>query len=365
MVRQLHDPCIRGFASDNQAGAHPEVVAALDAANGGHQSSYGADVHTARLAELVTDQFGPQAVAYPVFNGTGANLICLQSIVPRWGSVICPVSAHINTDEAGAPEQLAGIKLITVPTRDGKLTVDDLYAHTPEPGDVHHPLPVAVSITQASELGTIYCRDELAALTECAHRMGLAVHMDGARIANAAARLGVGLKELTTDVGVDVVSFGGTKNGLLFGELVLVLNPAAVNEADRLRKISTQLASKMRFISAQFVTMLDGELWRRSAGHANRMATRLRALVQERIDDGRLPGVAFTQSTDANIIFATLPEGVADRLRQRFAFHDWDASVGEVRWVCSFDTTEDDIEALVSALEAEVGSNPGQEVADA
>lgn len=355
MVGPLHDPRIRDFASDNHSGVHPEVMAALDEANGGHQTAYGADAYSARLEEVVADHFGPQAVGYPVFNGTGANLVCLQSILPRWGSVICPDSAHINTDEGGAAEHLAGIKLITVDTADGKLTPADLSAQPPHPGDVHHPLPAAASITQATEFGTVYQPDEIVAVADCAHRLGLRVHMDGARLANAAATLGVGLQTLSTDAGVDVVSFGGTKNGLLAGELVLILNADVAPEAARLRKMSTQLASKMRFLSAQFIALLDGDLWLRSAGHANRMAERLRGSVGQRIDDGRLPGVTFTQPTEANIVLIQLPAGVAERLRERVTFYDWDRTIGEVRWVCSFDTTEDDVDVLVDALEWELG----------
>lgn len=356
MAEPLHDPRIRDFASDNHSGVHPEVMAALGEANGGHQTAYGADVYSARLREVVADHFGPQAVGYPVFNGTGANLVCLQSILPRWGSVICPDSAHINTDEGGAAEHLAGIKLIPVDTADGKLTPADLSAHASDPGDVHHPLPAAVSLTQATELGTVYQPDEVAAVAECAHRLGFRVHMDGARLANAAAALGVGLQTLSTDAGVDVVSFGGTKNGLLAGELVLVGNPEVAPEVARLRKMSTQLASKMRFLATQFITVLDGDLWQRSASHANRMADRLRASVRRRIDDGRLPGVAFTQLTEANIVLIRLPDGVAERLRERVTFYDWDRTIGEVRWVCSFDTTEDDVDFLVDALEWELAN---------
>jgi threonine aldolase len=347
----LHDPGARGFASDNHSGAHPEVLAALNRANGGHQPAYGADAYTARLAELIKDQFGAQALGYPVFNGTGANLVGLQAITSRWGSVICPSSAHINTDEAGAAERMAGIKLITVDTADGKLCVDDLAAHAPEPDDVHHPLPAAVSITQASEFGTVYSPDEIAALTEYAHRLGLALHMDGARLANAAAAQGVELRELTTDAGVDVVSFGGTKNGLVFGEIVVVCNPDAVTETDRLRKISMQLASKMRFVSAQFIALLEGDLWLRLADHANRMATRLSTAVDHRAAAGKLPGVGLTQSTQANIVLATVPRPVANRLRQHVAFHDWNADIDEVRWVCSFDTAEADVDELLGALQ--------------
>ena len=350
----LHDRERRGFASDNYAGVHPEVLQALAAANGGHQISYGADVYTARLQEILIDRFGPGVQGFGVFNGTGANVVGLQSMLPHWGAVICAESAHINTDENGAPERVAGIKLLTVPSADGKLRPGDLDRFPRRPEDVHHPLPEVVSITESTELGTAYTPDELSALTERAHQLGLTVHLDGSRLANAAAGLGVGLRELTTDVGVDVVSLGGTKNGLLFGELVLAINPEAVSGLGYLQKLNMQLASKMRFLSAQFIALLEGDLWLRSAGHADAMAQRLRTALQTKIDSGAISGITFTQATEANTVLATLPEGVADRVRQKFAFYDWNPTAGEVRWVCSFDTTEDDVDGFVAALEAEL-----------
>lgn len=361
MPARLHAEHIRDFASDNHSGAHPDVIAALTAANGGHQPAYGADVYTTRLSALVAERFGPQAVGYPVFNGTGANLIGLQAVLPRWGSVICPASAHINTDEGGAAEHLAGIKLLAVDTPDGKLRPHDLRARTPDPGDVHHPLPGAVSITQASELGTVYRPDEIAAVADWAHEHGLALHMDGARLANAAAGLGVELRDLTTDAGVDLVSFGGTKNGLVAGEMVIVVNPDAATGAGRLRKMNMQLASKMRFVSAQLVALLEDDLWLRSATQANRMATRLHDAVAERAAAGRLPGVGLSQPAEANIVFATLPDQVADRLRRHADFRDWDPAIGQVRWVCSFDTTPEDVDALVAALETAVAATDRRE----
>lgn len=351
----LHDRQTRGFASDNYAGAHPEVLEALGRANGGHQPSYGADVYTARLAELLVDHFGSGVQGFGVFNGTGANVVGLQSMLPRWGSVITAESAHIHTDEAGAPERVAGIKLLTIPTGDGKLRPDDLDRYPVDPTDVHHPLPAVLSITESTEYGTVYTPDELRALTDHAHEHGLTVHMDGARIANAAAGLGVPLRAISTDVGIDVLSLGGTKNGVLFGEIVLVINPDAVTGIDYLRKLNMQLASKMRFLSAQFVALLDDDLWLRSATQANAMAARLRTGIQQRLDAGTISGLSFSQPTQANTILATLPDGMADRLRQRFAFYDWDPAAREVRWVCSFDTTESDVDQFLSAIDFELG----------
>jgi threonine aldolase len=355
VTNSLHDPNLRGFASDNYAGVHPEVLQALARANGGHQVSYGADAYTARLQEVLVDHFGPGAQGYGVFNGTGANVVGMQAMLPHWGSVICADSAHIHTDENGAPERVAGIKLLPVPTPDGKLRPDDLDRYPRDPQDVHHPLPAVVSITQSTELGTVYSPDELGALSRRAHDLGFRVHLDGSRLANAAAGLGVGLQALTRDAGIDVLSFGGTKNGLMFGELVVVLNPDAVDGLPYLQKMNMQLASKMRFLSTQFIALLDGDLWQRSAGHANAMAQRLRRNLEQRVAAGRITGLEFTQATEANTILATVPDGVADRLRQKFAFYDWNPAAREVRWVCSFDTAEDDVDGFIAAIEAELG----------
>ncbi len=347
-VTQLHDTDRRGFASDNYAGAHPEVLAAIAEANGGHQVAYGEDVYTARLQELMREHFGEQTETYPVFNGTGANVTALTSLLPRWGAVIAAKTAHINTDENGAPERVSGLKLLTVDTPDGKLTPDLIDLEAWGWGDEHRAQPLAVSITQTTELGTLYSVDEIRAIAEHAHSHGMALHMDGARISNAAAALGVPLRDFTTDAGVDILSFGGTKNGVLYGEAVVVLNPAASVGMIFLRKLSMQLASKMRFVSAQLIALLTDDLYLRSAGHANAMATRLRAAV-EGID-----GLGFTQPTQSNAVFAVLPPRVADRLREKFRFYDWNPATGEVRWMCSFDTTEADIDAFAAAIREEL-----------
>ncbi|MDP3209517.1 MAG: beta-eliminating lyase-related protein, partial [Rhodoglobus sp.] len=219
-MTQLHDPALRGFASDNYAGVHPEVLAAIAEANGGHQIAYGEDVYTARLREIVRERFGDRAEAFPVFNGTGANVTALTSVLPRWGAVIATSTAHIHTDENGAPERISGLKLLTVTTPDGKLTPDLIGEEAWGWGDEHRAQPLAVSITQATELGTLYSVEEVRAIADYAHDRGMVLHMDGARISNAAAALGVGFREFTTDAGVDILSFGGTKNGLLYGEAV-------------------------------------------------------------------------------------------------------------------------------------------------
>ncbi|MBN9179193.1 MAG: low specificity L-threonine aldolase [Microbacterium sp.] len=349
----LHDPNVRGFASDNYSGIHPEILAAIAAANDGHQIAYGEDVYTARLQELMAQHFGEGVEAFPVFNGTGANVTGLQSMLPRWGAVIAASTAHINVDEGGAPERVGGMKLLTGPTEDGKLTPELIDREAWGWGDEHRAQPLVVAVTQSTELGTLYTPDELKAITDHAHGLGMHVHLDGARIANAAASLDLPLRAFTRDVGIDVLSFGGTKNGAMGAEAVVVLNPEAASGLVYLRKLNMQLSSKMRFVSAQLVALLDGDLWLRNARHSNAMAQRLRAGVEAGLADGSIRGVAFTQQTQANGVFATLPDGVADRLRESFRFYDWDAARNEVRWMCSFDTSETDIDAFVAAIARE------------
>lgn len=351
---KIHDENYRGFASDNYAGAHPEVLEAIASANGGHQIAYGEDVYTARLHEVMKSHFGDSAEVFPVFNGTGANVTALTSMVPRWGAVIGSSTAHIHTDEGGAPERVSGLKLLTVDTPDGKLTPELIDHEAWGWGDEHRAQPLVVSITQTTELGTLYTPSEIRAIADHVHERGMKLHLDGARISNAAAALGVPLREFTTDAGVDVLSFGGTKNGLLYGEAVVVLNPEASDGLVFLRKLSMQLASKMRFVSAQLIALLTDDLYLRSASHANAMAARLRSALEERVASGEITGLAFTQATQANAVFATLPPGVADTLRESFRFYDWNPATREVRWMCSFDTQESDIDAFVSAIAAEL-----------
>jgi len=353
-VTQLHDTSSRGFASDNYAGIHPEVLAAIAEANGGHQVAYGEDVYTAELQRVMKSHFGDQAETFPVFNGTGANVTALTSLLPRWGAVVAAKTAHINTDEGGAPERVSGLKLLTVEVPDGKLTPELIDLEAWGWGDEHRAQPLAVSITNTTELGTLYAVDEIRAISDHAHSLGMKVHLDGARISNAAAALGVPLRDFTTDAGVDILSFGGTKNGLMYGEAVVVLNPEASEGLTYLRKLNMQLASKMRFVSAQLIALLADDLYLRSAGHANAMAARLRSALEAQIAAGTISGLSFSQATDANAVFAVLPAGVADTLRQSFRFYDWDAAANEVRWMASFDTTEHDIDAFVAAIVKEL-----------
>lgn len=346
----IHDPALRGFASDNYSGVHEEVFAAMVAANGGHQTAYGEDAYTARLHEVFTGHFGDGIQVFPVFNGTGANVVGLQSMLPRWGAVIAASTAHINVDEGGAPERVAGIKLLPVAAEDGKLTPELIDREAWGWGDEHRAQPLVVSITQSTELGTLYTPDEIRAITDHAHERGMRVHLDGARLANAAAALDLPLRAFTRDVGVDVLSVGGTKNGAMLGEAVVALNPEAVDGLVYLRKLNMQLASKMRFVSAQLIALFEGDLYLRNASHANAMAARLRASVDAGVADGSIRGVEFTQKTQSNGVFATLPAGVADALRETFRFYDWDAARREVRWMCSFDTQPEDVDALVAEL---------------
>lgn len=352
----IHDTNTRGFASDNYSGIHPEVLAAIAAANDGHQVAYGEDVYTERLQQVMARHFGEGVEAYPVFNGTGANVVGLQSMLPRWGAVISASTAHINVDEGGAPERVGGIKILHVPTDDGKLTPDLIDREAWGWGDEHRAQPLVVSITQSTELGTLYTADEIRAIADHAHGHGMRLHMDGSRISNAAASLGLPLRDFTRDAGVDVLSFGGTKNGAMLGEAIVVLDPEASTGLTYLRKLDMQLSSKMRFVSAQLVALLEGDLWLRNASHSNAMAQRLRAGVEAGLAAGSIRGVSFTQPTQANGVFATVPDGVADRLRESFRFYDWDAAKNEVRWMCSFDTSENDIDAFIAAIARETSA---------
>jgi threonine aldolase len=348
-VTRLHDPSVHTFASDNYAGAHPEVLQAIVDAAGGHVGSYGADPYTQRLAEVVVETFGEGATIDPVLTGTGANVAALQALTPRWAAVICATTAHVYTDEGGAPERLGGIKLLTVPTPDGKLTPELIDRQAYGWGDQQRPQPLAVTITQSTELGTVYTPDEIRAVTDHAHTLGMRVHLDGARLANAAASLGVPLRAITRDAGVDSVSFGGTKNGLVLGESVVTFSEEARAGLVYLRKMDAQLASKMRFVSAQFLAMLEGDLWLRSATRANAMAARLA--------DGlaTLPGVAVTQAVNANAVFVVLPPEAVEPLRAAHHFYDWNRATGEVRLMCSFDTTEAHVDRFVEDARTLVG----------
>jgi threonine aldolase len=331
------------FASDNYAGVHPAVLAAIVAANGGFAPAYGDDDWTLALQERMREVFGDVDV-FPVFNGTGGNVTALATVMRPFEAVICAETAHINVDECGAPERFTGCKLVDLATPDGKLTPDLVRGAFGGIGDQHHVQVRVVSITQPTELGTVYTLAETAALAEAAHACGLLLHVDGARLANAAMSLGVGLREITGDCGVDLLTFGGTKNGLLGGEAVVFFRSDLAERYLFVRKQGMQLASKMRFVSAQLLRLLEGDLWRETAGHANAMAQRLAAAV------AGVPGVHLAYPVQANAVFVALPAVVNERMLEDYRFYTWDEDSGVVRWMCSWQTTPDDVDRFAAAL---------------
>jgi threonine aldolase len=335
----------RGFASDNHAGVHPEVMAAVAAANEGHAAAYGGDPWTARAQQRFREHFGASANAFPVFNGTGANVLCLEALTRPWQGVVCARSSHMNVDECGAPER-AGRKLLVVDTPDGRLTPEDVAPLLVRIGDEHVVQPRVISITQSTELGTVYPADAVAELAAWAHAHGMLLHVDGARLCNAAAALDVPLRALTTDAGVDALSFGGTKNGVMGAEAVVLLRDDVAEGFRYRRKQAMQLASKMRYVSAQLEALLAGDLWQRSAAHANAMAQRLVDAVRH------LPGLSVTQPVEANAVFAVLPPDATEELQRDWPFYVWDDNTGEVRWMCAWDTTPEDVDAFAADVKA-------------
>jgi len=334
----------RAFASDNNAGVHPAVLAAIAEANPGHVRSYGHDPLTQRAEALFREHFGATAQAFLVFNGTAANVTGLQAVTRPHHGVICADTAHIHVDECGAPERFTGCKLITVPTTDGKLRPETLDRLLHGVGDEHRVQPRVVSITQATELGTVYRVEEIRALADWAHGRGMLLHLDGARICNAAVALGLPFRAFTTDAGVDLLSFGGTKIGLLGAEAVVFPQGAADLDFPWIRKQAMQLASKMRFLAAQFIALLGTDLWRQNAAHANRMA----ALLARRVGD--IPGVRITQPVETNGVFACVPARHIPALQERAFFYVWNPETSEVRWMTAWDTTEEDVEGFARAV---------------
>jgi threonine aldolase len=349
-----HDVDLRRFGSDNHSGAHPEIVAAMLAANAGHVGAYGADPYTAALADMARDVFGPTAAMYPVFGGTGANVVALAAAAGRLQAVVCAQSAHIVTDEGGAPEMVGGVKLIPVPTPDGKLSPaavrDALAALRP----LHQARPAVVSVTQSTELGTVYAVEELAALADTAHAAGLLLHVDGTRLGNAAVHLGVGLGELTAGAGVDVLSLGGTKNGLFVGDAVVTFGGAAP-EIEQVRKSLTQLPSKMRFLSAQLLALYGTDLWSRLAavanGHAARIAAGLAAV-----------GVPAVHPVESNAVMVAASGEAANVLTERFGCQPFMTPRQVLRIMCAWDTTDDDVTALLDAVGAASAAGPAEYV---
>jgi threonine aldolase len=339
----------RGFASDNAATVHPAVLESIARANVGHAFGYGHDPYTAAVELRVAEAVGvPDAKVFFVFNGTGANVLSLRAALRPWQGAIVSEHAHLHTDEVGAPEAIAGTKLLAGETINGKLTADGVQRVIDKPNDEHFVKPGLVSLTQSTELGTLYSPEELASLLEVAHAGGLLVHVDGARLANAAAALGVGLADVVA--GVDLVSFGATKNGGLGCEAVVVLNPTLEDGMLHMRKQTLQLASKMRFLAAQFEALLTDDLWLLNATHANAMASRLADAVSA------IDGVVVSRVPVVNAVFATLPAAARLRLLEDFDFYEWDETIGEVRWMCSWDTTEADVDEFTAAVRSAVAA---------
>ena len=334
----------RGFGSDNHSGISPEIMQAIADANMGHALAYGDDEWCQKAEDVFRKHFGPTAKVYFVFNGTGANTLSIDLMCRSHEAVVCAETAHINVDECGAPQRVVGCRLLAVDTPDGKLTPALVKTRLHGFGFEHHSQPKAISITQSTELGTLYTLEEVRALSELAHNHNMYLHMDGARLANAAVALGCSFKEMTTDCGVDILSFGGTKNGMLMGESVVVLNPSLDVDAKYRRKQMTQLASKMRFTAAQFIAYLESGLWQRNAEHSNMMAKRLEEAVRQ------VDGVEVVYPVQVNSVFARLPREAWQALQKEHFFYDWDFDRDEVRWMCSFDTTEDDIDTFITDL---------------
>jgi len=338
----------RSFASDNNAGVHPEVIDAISRANTGHVVAYGDDAYTARAVKAFEKQLGKNIAVYFVFGGTGANVLGLQAMTNSYQAVVCATTAHINVDECGAPEKFTGCKLLSVATPDGKLDAEHVKPFLHAIGVEHHVQPRVISVSQATEMGTVYSPRELKTLSAFAHKNNMLLHMDGARIANAAVGLNASLKEITADVGVDVLSFGGAKNGMMYGEAVVFFNRSIAEDFKFIRKQGMHLPSKMRFIAAQFEALLSDDLWRKSAAHSNRMAQLLANELKG------IPQIKLTQPVQSNGVFAVIPEKYIPTLQKKYFFYVWNEEISEVRFMTSFDTTEDDIRDFVALVKKTV-----------
>ena len=334
----------RSFASDNNAGIHPEMIEAIKAANDGHVIAYGDDPFTARATKLFQKHFGRDVAVYFVYGGTGANVLGLKAITQSHQGIVCVDTAHVNVDECGAPEKFTGCKLFALPSPDGKLRVEQIEPLLHLLGNEHHVQPRVISVSNATEMGTVYTKKELKALASFAHDNGMLLHVDGARLANAAVHLNTSLKDITADAGVDVFSFGGTKNGMMYGEAVIFFDKKRAEEFKYIRKQGTHLPSKMRFISAQFEALLSNDLWRRSAEHANRMAK----ILGDEL--AKVPQIKLTQPVESNGVFATVPTKYIPKLQKKYFFYMWDEAISEVRLMASFDTTEEDIQAFIEVV---------------
>jgi len=334
----------RGFASDNNSGVHPLIMDAIYKVNTGHTIGYGDDKYTFSAIKKFKEIFGDEAHLFFVFIGTAANVLGLTAATRSWNSVICAETSHIHEDECGAPEKYSGCKLLPLHTTDGKINVNDIRSQMYGIGFEHHSQPKIVSLTQSTELGTVYTVDEIKKIADYAHKNNMLVHMDGARIANAAVHLGLNFREFTIDAGVDILSFGGTKNGMMYGEAVIFFQPDLAENFKYIRKQGMQLASKMRFIAAQFEAYLTDKLWYENAKHANDMAQLLAAEIK------KTGGVTIKQKVESNGVFAKVPKEIIPELQQEYFFYVWDEKTSVVRWMTSFDTTKEDILGFISVL---------------
>ena len=334
----------RGFASDNNSGVHPLIMDAIDKANTGHAIGYGDDKYTELAIKKFGEIFGDEVQVFFVFIGTAANVLGLTAATRSWNSVICAETSHIHEDECGAPENYLGCKLLSLHTTDGKITVNDIRSHMYGIGFEHHSQPKIVSLTQSTELGTVYTVDEIKKIADYAHKNNMLVHMDGARIANAAVHLGLEFREFTIDAGVDILSFGGTKNGMMYGEAVVFFQSDLAKDFKYIRKQGMQLASKMRFIAVQFEAYLTDKLWYKNAKHANEMAQLLATEIKT------IPGVKLMQKVESNGVFVKVPKEIISELQKEYFFYIWDKEASVVRWMTSYDTTKEDIFGFTAVL---------------
>ena len=340
----MREKAKRGFVSDNNAGIHPDVLKAIKDANVGHVIGYGEDVYTEEAIHIIKEHFGQNIDVYLVSNGTGAYVLGIKAVTESYNSIICAETAHINVDECGAPEKFTGCKLLPVPTENGKITVEQIKYHMHGIDFEHHSQPRVISITQSTELGTVYTLNEIMEITQFAHENNMLVHMDGARLSNAVVSLHTNFKEISNDAGIDILSFGMTKNGGMNAEAVIFFNKELSKDFKYYRKQGMQLASKMRYMAVQFTALLRNDLWRKNASHANRMAK----ILAEKIAD--ISQVTITQKVEANGVFAIIPKEIISRLQEKFFFYIWNETRSEVRWMTSFNTAEEDIITFVREL---------------
>jgi threonine aldolase len=335
---------MRSFGSDNNSGIHPQILDAISLVNQDHAIGYGDDECTEQAEKILREIFGNDIQPYFVFNGTGCNVIALQALTKSYHSIICAATAHINGDECGAPSKFTACVMKPITTIDGKLTPDLIHNELHGFGEQHHSQTKVVYISQTTEMGTIYTQEEIKAICDYAHSYNIYVHLDGSRLANACARLGLGLRELSRDCGVDILSLGGTKNGMMMGETVISFRPELNQDLLFIRKQSAQLYSKMRYISAQYIAYFQNGLWLENARHANEMAAYLANQLSV------FPQIRFTQKVESNALFLTMPKDVIQKMLEKYFFYFWNEDNNEIRLVCSWDTTKEDIDAFISHL---------------